>query len=379
MDGLLLILVPPLIAGLVAWAVAYQLTGLSIRVANSRGILARPDHRSSHLSPTPRVGGIGLVWGAIIPITIYAVFSNHIQHWQGFTDIDEIDMIAMGGLLGATAVGFLLGLIDDLLAPPALVKLFGQAVVSAIPVLTGLAVRQVQVPYGPVIDLPFIAGAAIAWFWMMLMMNAVNFMDGINGLAGRFAEVTGIALVLVGMNRSWCNEFAVIGAALWGAGAGFLPWNRPDARTFMGDCGSQALGAFAGASILLLVNNDIRLWDESLGRELFDPFLAGVILFAPFLFDTTFTLLRRLFSGRNIFEAHREHLYQRYLIAVGEDHSRTLAFVSNWLYAACIMGVLYIRLTDWWDPKWRVILFGGTAVVCCLYWLGIRKVESGRA
>ncbi len=378
MGNILLLIAPALIAGLFAWALSNQLTGLSIRVANRHGILARPDHRSSHVSPTPRVGGIGLVWGMIVPIAVYTVFSERIQGWQRYTEIDEQNMVAIAGLLGATILGFVIGLVDDLIAPPAAMKLVGQAFVAAVPALTGLVVRQVQIPYCPIIDLPFAAGALLSWAWMMTMMNAVNFMDGINGLAGRFAEVAGIALVIIGLNRSWCPEIAVIGAAVWGAGAGFLPWNRPDARTFMGDCGSQALGAFAGAVVLLLVNNDLRATDTSTQREILDPFLAGIVLFSPFIFDTLFTLGRRILARRNIFEPHREHLYQRYLAAVGEDHERTLAFVSNWLYAACIMGVVYVRLTSWYDGMWRTILIAGAGIVCFLYWSGVRKAEAGR-
>lgn len=367
-------LLPALAAGMVAYVVARGATQTAIRVAEKRGIVDTPGERSSHAAPTPRVGGVGLVAGVVAVIAIYLPMSGRIQAMQGFLQIDPVMWKPFAGFLAMALAAFALGLIDDIKGMPALAKLAGQALVGCIPAATGLVVRQLQIPFLPVMDVPFAVGAAMAWLWVVVLMNAVNFMDGINGLAGRFGEMVGIVLVVLGINRGWCTEFAVVGAALWGASTGFLFWNRPVARTFLGDCGSQALGATAAAAMLLLHVNDLHRVDAA-KRAILDPMAAGVILCAPFLFDVLWTLARRAAKGANVLEAHREHLYQRHLVATGGSHDRTLDFVMNRLYATGIATIVYVRLSDPSTPAFRAIIWAVVIGVLVHYAYAARKAE----
>lgn len=376
--NVVLLLLPALAAGMLAHIVARHVAGTAIGIAERRGIVDHPGERSSHSAPTPRVGGIGLVAGVLVALAIYLPFAGRVQAMQQFLEIDPVQWRAFAGFFAMALAAFALGLFDDIKGMPPLAKLAAQAAIGCIPAASGLVVKQLQIPYLPVIDLPFAAGAALAWVWVVLAMNAVNFMDGINGLAGRFAEVAGIVLVVIGLNRGWCSEIGILGAALWGAGTGFLFWNRPVAKTFLGDCGSQALGAMVAAAALLVHANDVHRVAPD-GRAILDPVIGVGIVAWPFVFDVLYTLARRARKGASLLQAHREHLYQRHLLATGGDHEQTLQFVMDHVYAAAIVAVLYVRVSSPYAPGFRALLLCAALAVAVHYaWRVVRIEEAGR-
>lgn len=368
--GIVLLLLPPLVLGFAAYGIALHLTERSIALAHRGGLLAHPNERSSHTEPTPRVGGIGMIPAVLALFTLYQFLAEPIQRIQGFTDFDRMPWLPFTGFILSVALAFLLGLWDDQGDPPALAKLAAQFLIAAIPPATGLVVHQITIPFVGTIALPLAVGAALAFLWIVALMNTVNFMDGINGLAGRFATVFAVALIAIGLNRSWCQEFVILGALLYGAASGFLRWNLPQSKTFLGDCGSQPLGALAAGAVLLLASNDLHF-----APPRFDPFLGGVLLVSPFLFDVMYTLIRRTLRGQNLLRAHREHLYQRFLIARREDHAATLAFVTFFLWGAAITGVLYIRFSAPTDHAFRAFLLVVAAVLLAAYALRARSAE----
>ncbi|MCB2156501.1 hypothetical protein KQI84_16620 [bacterium] len=360
--NIILMILPPLLFGFAAYGLSLFLTQRSIELAHKGGLLAHPNERSSHTVPTPRVGGIGMIGSFLVLVIAYQVLAGPIQRLQGFVDVDTTPWLPFAGFAISVALAFGLGLWDDQGDPPALVKLAGQFIIAAIPPAMGLLVRQVAIPFVGVFDLPAPVGAIIGFLWIVGLMNAVNFMDGINGLAGRFAQVIAVLFIAVGLNRSWCTEFAIFGAVLYGAAEGFLRWNLPKAKTFLGDCGSQPLGALVAGGVLLLVNNDLRFTPPR-----FDPFLGGVILVSPFLFDVAYTLVHRTIRGKNILHAHREHLYQRFLIARGEDHVATLRYVSFFMWGAAIVALLYIRFSVAENEVFRALLLAAAGVLLVAY------------
>ena len=372
--SIIFLVLPPLLFGFAAYGLSLLLTERSIALAHRGGLLAHPNERSSHTEPTPRVGGIGMIVPVLLLFAAYQLLAEPIQRMQHFTDFDRVPWVPFAGFMVSVALAFALGLWDDRGNPPALVKLAGQFLIAAIPPAAGLVVREITIPYAGTIALPFAVGAAIAFVWIVGLMNAVNFMDGIDGLAGRFAQAFALALLVIGINRSWCQEFAVLGAVLYGSAAGFLRWNLPRAKTFLGDCGSQPLGALAAGAVLLLINNDLHFTPP-----VFDPFLGGVILISPFLFDAAYTLVRRTLRGENLLRAHREHLYQRFLIARGENHAETLRYVEFFLWGAAIAGVLYIRFSTPADNGFRSFLLIATVVLLAAYALRARAAERRSA
>jgi UDP-N-acetylmuramyl pentapeptide phosphotransferase/UDP-N-acetylglucosamine-1-phosphate transferase len=151
--------------------------------------------------------------------------------------------------------------------------------------------------------------------WIVGLCNAYNFMDGIDGIAAAQAIVAGAGWAWLGW-RGGDAMTALAGALIAGASLGFLFFNWPPAKVFMGDAGAAFLGfTFAALTVLALT--------QSLERA-----AAGALFVWPFLFDTTFTLVRRLVRGENVLRAHRSHLYQR-LVARGWSHARV-----TMLYAA---------------------------------------------
>jgi UDP-N-acetylmuramyl pentapeptide phosphotransferase/UDP-N-acetylglucosamine-1-phosphate transferase len=260
----------------VAFLVALALVPLLVRFAIGRNLLDVPNARSSHEIPTPRLGGIAViaaVWAAA-------------------------PLISWGFLVLATAtLAGLVGVLDDFVDLKFWMKAAGQA--AAAFVLLFLAPPPISEVAGPLWPATLLFGVV----WVVAVVNAYNFMDGIDGIAGGTAVLNAIFLAaLVGV-----SGLGVGLAALAAAVAGFLLWNISPARIFLGDSGSHFVGFFLGAA---------ALYTEPIGGAgvAYGPYLAFAVaaaVFAPFLFDTAFTLVRRAAARKNIFAAHREHVYQR--------------------------------------------------------------------
>lgn len=255
-------------------------------------ILDRPGERSLHVIPTPRIGGIGLVLGAL-PVA-FAL---------GTPDVRAI-------ALAAAAIA-LVSLVDDVKALPVAVRLPCHLAAA------GVAVAAAW-PEGGAAGAGAIAGAALAFLAIAWMTNLFNFMDGSDGLAGGMALVGFAALGFAALRAG----DAAIGhacIATSAAAAGFLVFNFPPARVFMGDAGSVPLGFLAGA--LGWLGAGKGLW----------PAWFPILVFSPFVVDASVTLARRLVAGEPILQAHRSHYYQR-LVLSGWSHRR-LAFSAWWLMA----------------------------------------------
>jgi UDP-GlcNAc:undecaprenyl-phosphate GlcNAc-1-phosphate transferase len=258
----------------VAFVVTLALVPLLVRFAIGRNLLDAPNPRSSHEIPTPRLGGLAVIGGV----------------WAAAPFLEG----ALSMLVIATLAG-LVGVLDDLVGLRFWMKAAGQAVVAL--VLLFLLPPPILEVAGPLLP----AVLLFVVVWIVAVVNAYNFMDGIDGIAGGTAILNALFLMtLVGTATLWG---AVAGlAALAAAVAGFMTWNVSPARIFLGDSGSHFVGFFLGAA---------ALYTEPIGGSPYLAFIVAVAIFTPFLFDTAFTLLRRARMGKNIFEAHREHIYQR--------------------------------------------------------------------
>lgn len=253
-----------------------------------------PNERSSHTVPTPRGGGVGIVIGFLLGLSAW---------------------VALGGPLPPRALGWLAGallvagvsLVDDVRPLPVLPRL---VIHLAAAVLVAVAGAQGG-------DVPLVVAIPLAFLWLTLITNVFNFMDGIDGIASAQAVSAGAAYAVVGTLQG--NPLIGAAGALVAASAlGFLPFNLPRARLFMGDVGSTFLGFTLGA-LALLGNLGVG------GARL--PFAVGVIALAPFLFDAGVTLARRLLRGERWFEPHRTHYYQR-LVRAGRTHGQVSALYA---------------------------------------------------
>ncbi len=258
----------------------------------------RPNERSLHDAPRPRVGGIGVMLAAL--------------PWAAWH--------ASGPLLAVIACAAVLALVsaaDDLRSLPAALRLALHFAAAAIAV----AALGVGTPW------PLAAGIvvalAIAW-----TTNAYNFMDGSDGLAGGMA-VIGFGTYALAASQAQNLPLALACAGIASAAVGFLAWNFPPARVFLGDAGSIPLGFLAGA--LGLAGYRADAW----------PAWFPVLVFSPFIVDASATFLRRLARREPVWRAHRSHWYQR-LVLAGWSHRR-VALSAYGLMAALSASALAAR------------------------------------
>jgi len=281
-------------AGLLSAGATYGL----IHWAGRLGVIDQPNARSSHQRPTPRGGGV-----AIIAVGLFAV--------AVLVSLGILPPAGSGWVLAAAIVVAAVSAVDDVSSiSPRLRLLFH---VAAAAVAVG------AVGPAPVVELGFLgrydfgpAGWVLAVIWIVGMTNAFNFMDGIDGIAGITAAIA-LGILACGFAATGDFFLAFVAAALAAAAVGFLFWNWQPARIFMGDVGSAFLG-YTIAVLPLMAKADSRGW--------LLPLTAFVMW--PFLFDTIYTLVRRLAKRENVFEAHRSHLYQRLVIA-GWSHATVAA------------------------------------------------------
>lgn len=281
----------PILLAVLSFGVALAVTRLVIPVL-ARRVMDLPNARSSHRAPTPRGGGIGILaavltgWGGLL-----------LLGWVG---------PAVAIPLTAAGVLALVSFLDDLRPRPAALRLAVQvAAVGAGLSAIGHGAFVGALP--PVIDLPL---TGFLWLWFI---NLFNFMDGIDGIAGGEAVCIGLGLALLAALALAPAEVGALGATLGAGGLGFLVWNWHPARVFMGDVGSVPLGYLLGYLLIRTASEGGAL----------DPagFAAGLILSMVFTLDASTTLLRRLARGKRPTEAHREHVYQRAVIA-GRSHGQ---------------------------------------------------------
>jgi Fuc2NAc and GlcNAc transferase len=272
------------IIGIGAFVASFVLTGLVRKLASAIGVLDVPNARSSHTVPTPRGGGLAIVLVVTSVISVAVVLGR--LSWQTFA------ALAGGGLAVAA-----IGLLDDRRPVPAAVRLVVHfaAAVWALVWLGGLPVLQIGsrfVQFG-------IEGYVLGALGIVWVLNLYNFMDGIDGIAASesifiLGSAAGLALLTNGPG----GDIPIVSVALGAACAGFLVWNWPPARIFMGDVGSGYLGFTI--AVLALVS----------ARENAASLLAWLILGGVFFVDATVTFIRRLARGEAPHVAHRSHAYQ---------------------------------------------------------------------
>lgn len=285
----------------------FGLATVGTRAAIGLRIIDRPSHRSAHVVPTPRAGGIG-------PSLAFALGIGGLQ-------VAGANLIpaspAMIGAFAAWAVVTLVGFADDICAVPALWRLGVQILAAAAVTALGFTIDALTLPGVGAIPLGPLA-VPLTMLWLVGLTNAFNFMDGLDGLAGGTAVIAGIWLGLTALALGASPVFAMAGTLAVGA-LGFTIFNFPRAQIFMGDVGSQ----FFGFGFALL---GVLLTQETGGRG----FVCVPLLFAAFITDTGLTVWRRRRRRERLTEAHREHLFQ-YLHRAGMPAWRITAM--HWAFA----------------------------------------------
>ncbi len=280
-----------------------------VRAMISARVMDTPNARKLHDNPTPKGGGVGVVVAFMLGIAVL----------YGFAEFSRLaDPYFRGVILAAGAIA-VVSFIDDALDWPLTVKLAAQVLAALAAVGSGLWVRVLNVPMVGPVDIGWL-GIPFTLAWIVFATNAMNFIDGLNGLAAGTALIACVFLAYVAQEQhAWFVYFAAL--LLTSGLIGFLPFNYPRGRIFMGDVGSQ----FCGFMLAVLGVAAARFSDVEMSFLLVPILLSGV------LFDVAFTLLRRLFAGERLTQAHRGHLYQ-VVQRAGMD-ARLVATV-HWGFAA---------------------------------------------
>lgn len=266
----------------VVFASTFILTALLRRYALSKSLIDIPNDRSSHSIPTPRGGGVAIVVSFLAALCLLFVGG-----------LIPSDLFLSG--VGAGALVAIIGFMDDHGHIAARWRLLGHFTAAAW-ALYWLGGFPPVHAFGQVVNLGW-AGTALAAFYLVWMLNLYNFMDGIDGIAG--VEAVTVCLGVCVLYGVGADDSLIWPALLLATSvAGFLVWNFPSARIFMGDAGSGFLGLILGILTLQAA------WVS------FDLFWGALILLGVFIVDATFTLLRRLIRGEKVYEAHRSHAYQ---------------------------------------------------------------------
>lgn len=279
-----------------------------------------PNERSSHTHSVPRGGGLTIVILTLLGVWLYNL---------SYRIVDSRSLLAY--TFGAALI-VTISWLDDWRSQPAFLR-FAMHGLGAVLAIYGFGSIQVSSLVGGHSFIAGIIGPLITFLWIVGLTNVYNFMDGIDGIAGGQAFVAGLGWTIVGLLSG--NAFIMcFGLLISSSSLGFLLHNWSPARIFMGDVGSAFLGyTFAVLPLILGPTTGIRT------NGLETVFVGGFLLW-PFIFDSTFTLLRRLRLGENVFQAHRSHLYQR-LVVLGYSHKSVslaysvlamvgLAFVAGW-------------------------------------------------
>ena len=264
------------------------LSAATVRGMVAVRVLDRPDPRKSHTQATPKGGGIGIVVAFLVGIAVLYSFA-------AFARIADPYFI---GVIEASAAIAAVAFLDDIYDWKFTVKLTAQLLAALLAVSSGLYPADYRLPYLGAVHVG-LAAAPVTVLWLLFTTNAMNFIDGLNGLAGGVAFIA--ACFLAGIAAAQSGWFAYFAALLLAAGlAGFLPFNFPRARIFMGDVGSQ----FCGFILAILGVVASRFERVELSFLIVPMLLSGV------LFDVGFTLVRRTIAGERLTEPHRGHLYQ---------------------------------------------------------------------
>jgi UDP-N-acetylmuramyl pentapeptide phosphotransferase/UDP-N-acetylglucosamine-1-phosphate transferase len=284
----------PLLPVALAFAVTAAGGWVYLRWAPRRA-LDVPNERSSHTRPTLRGGGLVIVLGFFAGLAVW------------LTNGGFLSPRALGWLAGALLVASV-SFVDDL-RPLSAAPRFVTHLAGAV-LLTFAGVQ--------LIETAAIASLVVAFVYVIVLTNVYNFMDGIDGLAAAQAIIAGAALAVAGVLVA--NPLVAISGGLLSASSlGFAIYNLPPARMFMGDVGSTFLG-FSFAGLSLLANIGVG------GGRL--PIEFGLVLFAPFLFDSLATLARRVLRGERWYAAHRSHYYQR-LVQCGLSHGQVTCLYAG--------------------------------------------------
>jgi UDP-GlcNAc:undecaprenyl-phosphate GlcNAc-1-phosphate transferase len=320
-----------LLAAAVAAVVTAALTPFVGRAARRWGALDEPRDRGLSQRMTPLLGGVAIFAGVAVAALVWL-------------PMDESYRAIMAGATVITIVGA----IDDVIDLHPALKLAGQVGATAIPVSSGVRVSDFTLPFVHRVDLGDL-GAPLTIVGIVLIINVVNFSDGVDGLAAGVCAIAATSFAIIAFDLDKADA-AVLAAIIAGAALGFLVHNFHPASVFMGDCGSNLLGYLLGAVIV----------EGSLKTNALIALIGPLVILAvPFL-DTGFVVAKRVKYGRPVYRADRWHFHHR-MANIGFSQRRTVLYLYAWMLgmaglAVALRFVPYSDAAGRLNPGWAVLM-----------------------
>lgn len=328
--------------------IAFVLTAfLTHYFCNPRSIvyvLDQPNERSLHDRPIPRGGGLAMV------LVIFT--SGAIVAW--FNPGSELPVIGLAVLIVAGISFF-----DDRYSVHPFYRFLAHAVAALMILYHGFVLETIEIA-GVSFSWPWATGAVFTLLFVIWMINLYNFMDGMDGFAGGMALFGFGTFAALGW-KTGDELFLIINLIITAAAAGFLIFNFPPARIFMGDVGSSTLGLLAAI---------LSIWGAQDGIF---PFWIALLVFSPFIVDATVTLFRRMLRREKIWQAHKSHYYQQ-LVQAGWGHRKTVLLEYAFMLGCGITALLAVHAS----VKWQWVLLATWVSLYFLLFFWISRLTRQR-
>jgi len=334
-----------LYAFLAAAVVTALLTPLTMRFARAVGAIDELRERGLSERPTPLLGGLAIFAGALVAGLIWLPAGYAREHqpqlWHG--------------VLLAAAVITAVGALDDRFDLHPALKLLGQLLAAVIVVHFGVAVKAITLPFVGKLAFPNAgvtnAGPVLTVIGLVVMMNVVNFSDGVDGLTAGVCAIIALAMAVIAFDLDR-QQPGVLAALTAGAAVGFLFYNFPPASSFMGDCGANLLGLLMGVITV----------EAAVKTAAVVSFVLPLILLAVPFMDTTFVVLKRLKYKQPIYKPDSEHFHHR-MARIGFSSRRTIAYLYAWtlMLAGLALALRFVPYSDHrghYHTGWTLVMLG---------------------
>lgn len=334
----------------VAFGLTLVLTPVAGWVSRRVGVMAQPDERRVHKVPTPYFGGLAMLLGFLGALLVA-------WRLEAFAQIFEAPRASIGLALGA-ALACVVGTVDDArpVSPPA--KMSGLVLAGTALYFFGAAMAVVRVPFAGDVLLSSDLAPLVTVVWVLLMANATNFIDGLDGLAAGIVAIAAGAFFLYGHRLAGVevevirpdNPSPLLAIIVVGICIGFLPYNFHPARIFMGDGGALMLGVILAGSTMLVGGQSSNPFS---GQVFFFylPLMIPIFIMGVPILDTLWAIIRRARKGQSPAHADKDHLHHR-LMRLGHGQRRSVLILWTWtgLLSAFVLFPVYTRRGDAFVP-----------------------------
>ena len=346
------------IAFLLAFITAFVITPHTMRLAKKVGAIDVPNDRRVNSKPMPRLGGLAVIAGFFVSV-IYLLITTALEGKINFFDEDQYFIKTIGFFIGVVVLGVVC-YIDDVKGIPSFVKLIAQIVAAIIVVTSGIRIEDISLPFGKIV-ITGIWSCILTVCWIIGITNAINLIDGLDGLSSGVTLISCLSLLMVfALNGSPLIAIVLI-TALAGAIVGFLPFNFSPAKTFIGDTGSNFMGfSLAIISILGVAKTYTAL-----------VLIAPIIILGMPIFDTIFAIFRRIIKGKSlkaVFKPDKGHLHHK-LMSKGYSQKQAVLIMYG---ITAILGMFAVILLE--SGIWKALSFA--LLVIAIVAIGYKDVTK---